>query len=67
MEAGHDVYSLNDPSVLDLGLDGYRVYMGVLVDIASYPEQPDLNDCVARESDGGAQMAWVILSATSSD
>ena len=67
VEAGHDVYSLNDPSVLDLGLDIYRLYMGALVDIASYPEQPALNDCVAMESNDGAQMAWVILSATSSD
>ena len=67
VEAGHDVYSLNDPSVLDLGLDIYRLYMGALVDIASYPEQPALKDCVAMESNDGAQMAWVILSATSSD
>jgi|GEM_PF-1946402 len=67
VEAGHDVYSLNDPSVLDLGLDIYRLYMGALVDIASYPEQPALKDCVAMESNDGAQMAWVILSATYSD
>ena len=62
---GHDVYSLNDPSVLHLGGTSYRLYMGALVDISRYPGHPEFSDCVVMETEGGAQLAWAILSATS--
>jgi hypothetical protein len=64
-EGGHDVFSLNDPSVLDLGAGRYRLYMGALVDIARYPDRPEFADCVVRETEDGAQLAWAILSASS--
>jgi hypothetical protein len=64
-EAGHDVFSLNDPSVLDLGDSQFRLFMGAMVDISQYPDHPEFSDCVARETMDGAQLAWAIVSATS--
>jgi|GEM_PF-6542477 hypothetical protein len=61
--AGHDVYSVNDPSVIKLADGRYRVYVGALLKAASYPSE-DLSGCIAKniKEDG---YAWAILSATS--
>jgi hypothetical protein len=61
--AGHAAYSINDPSMISLEDGSYRLYVGALVNIDSYPEYPELAECASGFS--GGNYSWVILSATS--
>lgn len=61
--AGHDVYSINDPSVIKLDDGRYRVYVGALLKVSAYPSS-GLSECLAKNVKEGGY-AWAILSATS--
>ncbi len=63
--AGHDVYSVNDPSMYRMPDGSYRMYLGALVNIAQYPDNPELANCPASYPGKSATYAWVILSARS--
>jgi hypothetical protein len=62
VEAGHGLYSINDPSMIQLADGSYRLYVGALVDKNHYSEFPELEECTSI----GDRYSWVILSATSS-
>ncbi|WP_157678423.1 hypothetical protein [Oleiphilus messinensis] len=62
--AGHDVYSINDPSMIQITEQSYRMYVGALVNITRYPEYTGLSECAVQFGEDITQYAWVILSAT---
>lgn len=61
--AGHDVYSINDPSMIQLADGSYRLYVGALVNVDHYASEVDLSAC--QQDMSGGNYAWVILSASS--
>ncbi len=62
-QAGHAVYSINDPSLMQLADGAYRLFVGALVNIDMLPENKALLECA--EDIAGGKYSWVILSATS--
>ncbi len=59
----HDVWSVNDPSFVQLPDGRTRMYFGAKLLLESYPDEEALQSC-AFEHDG-VDYAWAILSATS--
>lgn len=62
-QAGHAVYSINDPSLMQLADGSFRVFVGALINIDTLEENKALLECA--EDIAGGKYSWVILSATS--
>lgn len=63
LDAGHDVWSVNDPVFNQLQDGRTRVFFGAMLALSSYPNEPDLQTC--KFDRDGTEFAWAILSATS--